>query len=38
LSSSGGRARTNFGTELASPYLADAPATHTPKLTTQKGT
>src|SRR6266487_2337385 len=27
-SSSGGRALTNFGTELASPYLADAPATH----------
>jgi hypothetical protein len=28
-SSSGGRALKNFGTELASPYLAGAPATHT---------
>ena len=28
-SSSGGRALTNFGTELASPYLVSAPATHT---------
>src|SRR6266516_2660993 len=29
LSSSGGRALKNFGTDLASPYLAGAPATHT---------
>jgi hypothetical protein len=29
LSSNGGRALTNFGAELASPYLTDAPATHT---------
>src|SRR5690349_13045489 len=28
-SSSGGRALTNFGTELASPYLVSAPSTHT---------
>src|SRR5690348_10214072 len=28
-SSSGGRALTSFGTELASPYLVSAPATHT---------
>ena len=38
LSSSGGRALKNFGMGLASIYLFGVPATHTLKLTTQKGT